>query len=175
RKYAHVLGNHPLADRFQARAIRLCGSGSYCDSDDGYLLHLAAGDQCFAAMAVTHGKEGAMSVAIVPAHLTEPRWLRLTLTIIALGLLALFLVLPLALVFIEAFSRGWRVYLASVTDPDARAAIRLTLLVAAVALPLNLVFGVAAAWALTRFQFRGKQFLIPLIDLPLSISPVVAG
>src|SRR5690606_9738493 len=96
-------------------------------------------------------------------------------TIIALGLLALFLVLPLALVFIEAFSRGWRVYLASVTDPDARAAIRLTLLVAAVALPLNLVFGVAAAWALTRFQFRGKQFLIPLIDLPLSISPVVAG
>ncbi|SEI93633.1 MULTISPECIES: sulfate ABC transporter permease subunit CysW [unclassified Achromobacter] len=116
-----------------------------------------------------------MSAADYPAHLTEPRWVRGVLLFIALGFLALFLLVPLAAVFAEAFRKGWALYLDAIVEPDAWAAIRLTLLVAAIALPVNLVFGVAAAWAITKFQFRGKQFLITLIDLPFSVSPVVAG
>lgn len=77
--------------------------------------------------------------------------------------------------FTEALRKGWQLYLAAIVEPDAWSAIRLTLLVAAIALPVNLVFGVAAAWAVTKFQFRGKQLLITLIDLPFSVSPVVAG
>ncbi|MFA5489371.1 MAG: sulfate ABC transporter permease subunit CysW [Candidimonas sp.] len=94
---------------------------------------------------------------------------------LSLAFLALFLAAPLATVFVQALARGWNVYLASITEPDALSAIRLTLLVALIALPANLVFGVAAAWAITRFEFHGKQFLITLIDLPFSVSPVVAG
>lgn len=116
-----------------------------------------------------------MSFADRPAHLTEPRWVRGILLLLALGFLALFLLVPLAAVFVEAFRKGWQLYLAAIVEPDALAAIRLTLLVAAIALPVNLVFGVAAAWAITKFQFHGKQFLITLIDLPFSVSPVVAG
>ena len=116
-----------------------------------------------------------MSFVDRPAHLTEPRWVRGILLFLALGFLALFLLVPLAAVFYEAFRKGWALYLDAIVEPDALAAIRLTLLVAAIALPVNLVFGVAAAWAITKFQFRGKQFLITLIDLPFSVSPVVAG
>ncbi|HLT98610.1 MAG TPA: sulfate ABC transporter permease subunit CysW [Burkholderiaceae bacterium] len=116
-----------------------------------------------------------MNTVSRPPHLTEPRSLQLALIVIALGFLGLFLVLPLAVVFIEALGRGWQVYAAAITDPDALSAIRLTLLVAAVSLPLNLLFGVAAAWSITRFQFRGKQLLLTLIDLPFSVSPIVAG
>ncbi|MBV2161840.1 sulfate ABC transporter permease subunit CysW [Achromobacter denitrificans] len=116
-----------------------------------------------------------MSASDRPAHLTEPRWVRGVLLTVALAFLALFLLVPLAAVFAEAFKKGWQLYVAAIVEPDALAAIRLTLLVAAIALPLNLVFGVAAAWAITKFQFRGKQFLITLIDLPFSVSPVVAG
>lgn len=116
-----------------------------------------------------------MSASDRPAHLTEPPWVRGVLLFIALGFLALFLLVPLAAVFAEAFRKGWALYLEAIVEPDAWAAIRLTLLVAAIALPVNLVFGVAAAWAITKFQFRGKQFLITLIDLPFSVSPVVAG
>lgn len=116
-----------------------------------------------------------MSAVDRPAHLTEPRWVRGILLFLALGFLALFLLVPLAAVFYEAFRKGWALYLEAVVEPDALAAIRLTLLVAAIALPVNLVFGVAAAWGITKFQFRGKQFLITLIDLPFSVSPVVAG
>jgi len=116
-----------------------------------------------------------MSVADRPAHLTEPRWVRGILLFLALGFLALFLLVPLAAVFVEAFRKGWQLYLDAIVEPDAWSAIKLTLLVAAIALPVNLVFGVAAAWAITKFQFRGKQFLITLIDLPFSVSPVVAG
>ena len=116
-----------------------------------------------------------MSAADRPAHLTEPRWVRGVLLFLALGFLALFLLVPLGAVFVEAFRKGWQLYLDAIVEPDALSAIRLTLLVAAIALPVNLVFGVAAAWAITKFQFRGKQFLITLIDLPFSVSPVVAG
>jgi len=110
-----------------------------------------------------------------PRHLTEPDWVRALLLLAGFGFLALFLFLPLAAVFIEALRRGTELYWKSITDPDAWSAIKLTLGVAAICLPLNLLFGVAAAWAITRFQFRGKQLLVTLIDLPFTISPVVAG
>ncbi|HAO32088.1 MAG TPA: sulfate ABC transporter permease subunit CysW [Candidatus Competibacter sp.] len=105
----------------------------------------------------------------------EPAWVKRLLIAIALAFFALFLLLPLATVFAEALRRGWVVYFAALTEPDARSAIKLTLLVAAIAVPLNLVFGVAAAWAVAKFNFRGKQLLTTLIDLPFSVSPVVAG
>ena len=111
----------------------------------------------------------------LPDHLTEPRWVRVLLMVLGFGFLTLFLFLPLTSVFVEAFRRGVDVYLKSITDPDAWSAIKLTLMVALISLPLNLVFGLAAAWAITRFQFRGKQLLVTLIDLPFTISPVVAG
>jgi len=105
----------------------------------------------------------------------ESRAVRVTLIALALGFMALFLVLPLAAVFTEALRKGWDAYWEALKEPDAWAAIRLTLITAAVAVPLNLVFGVAAAWAVAKFDFRGKSFLITLIDLPFSVSPVVAG
>lgn len=106
---------------------------------------------------------------------TEPLWVRLTLISVTLAFLALFLVVPLVAVFTEAFSRGADVYWAAITEPDAWHAIRLTLLAAAIAVPLNVIFGLAAAWSITKFQFRGKQALITMIDLPFAVSPVVAG
>jgi sulfate transport system permease protein len=106
---------------------------------------------------------------------TEVPWVRWTLIGVALTFLLLFLVLPLAAVFAEAFRKGAGAYLAGLRDPDAASAIRLTLLIAAIAVPLNLVFGVAAAWCIAKYEFRGKAFLTTLVDLPFSISPVVAG
>ena len=97
------------------------------------------------------------------------------LVVLALGFLALFLVLPLAAVLTQAFAKGAGAYLAALTQPDAWAAIRLTLLVAAVAVPVNLAFGLVAAWAIAKFDFRGKSLLISLIDLPFSVSPVISG
>ncbi|UIJ70422.1 sulfate ABC transporter permease subunit CysW [Aurantimonas sp. HBX-1] len=98
-----------------------------------------------------------------------------TLIFLALGFLALFLVLPLIAVFIEAFRRGAGEFLSALNEPDTLAAMRLTLTVAAIAVPLNLVFGVAAAWAIAKFEFKGKTFLTTLIDLPFSVSPVISG
>jgi sulfate transport system permease protein len=105
----------------------------------------------------------------------EPAWVRRALTAIALGFLALFLFLPLASVFTEALRKGWSLYWEALQDPDARAAIRLTLTVAVIAVPFNLIFGVAAAWAIARFEFKGKSLLVTFVDLPFSVSPVVAG
>lgn len=105
----------------------------------------------------------------------EPRWVKGILLTLALAFFGLFLLLPLLTVFAEALRKGWTVYFAALVDPDALSAIVLTLLVAAIAVPLNLVFGVAAAWAIAKFNFRGKQLLTTLIDLPFSVSPVVAG
>ncbi|WP_368649993.1 sulfate ABC transporter permease subunit CysW [Castellaniella ginsengisoli] len=93
----------------------------------------------------------------------------------AFAFLFLFLFIPLAAVFHEALGKGWAACVAAITEPDALAAIRLTLIAAGIAVPLNLVFGVCAAWAVTRFEFRGKNLLITLIDLPFSVSPVIAG
>ena len=106
---------------------------------------------------------------------TEPAWLRRTLIAVALLFLTLFLFVPLATVFVEALKKGWDVYLAAIVEDDARSAIRLTLIAAAVSVPLNLVFGVAAAWCIAKFEFRGKSLLLTLIDLPFSVSPVIAG
>jgi sulfate/thiosulfate transport system permease protein len=105
----------------------------------------------------------------------EGRWARWTLTAIAVLFLLGFLVLPLLVVLIEAFREGWGAYAAAITEPDALAAIRLTLLVAAIAVPANLVFGLCAAWAIAKFDFRGKALLTTLIDLPFSVSPVISG
>ncbi|WP_232628033.1 sulfate ABC transporter permease subunit CysW [Methylobacterium sp. Leaf118] len=106
---------------------------------------------------------------------TEAGWVRAVLIGVALAFLALFLVLPLITVFAQALAKGWGAYLSAFTEPDARSAIRLTLTVAAIAVPFNLVFGVAAAWAIAKFEFRGKNLLVTLIDLPFSVSPVVSG
>lgn len=105
----------------------------------------------------------------------DARSVRLAVLAVGLSFFALFVLLPLVAVFVEALRKGWQVYLASLAEPDALSAIRLTLLATAIAVPLNLLFGVAAAWAVARFEFRGKQLLISLIDLPFSVSPVVAG
>ncbi|MEQ1612138.1 MAG: sulfate ABC transporter permease subunit CysW [Hyphomicrobiaceae bacterium] len=102
-------------------------------------------------------------------------WVKALVLTLALGFFGLFLLMPLIAVFVEAFRKGWSVYVAALVEPDAVSAIKLTLLVAVIAVPLNVVFGVAAAWAITKFEFRGKQFLITLIDLPFSVSPVIAG
>ena len=102
-------------------------------------------------------------------------WVRWTLTTIALLFLGFFLVLPLVAVFAEALRHGLRAYLASFSDPDALASIKLTLLTAAIAVPMNLVFGVSAAWLIAKFNFRGKSLLTTLIDLPFAVSPVISG
>jgi sulfate transport system permease protein len=100
------------------------------------------------------------------------QWILIAL---CLGFMTLFLFVPLITVFVEAFRKGIDVYLAAITEPDARSAIQLTLLAALISVPLNLVFGISAAWAITKFDFRGKNLLLTLIDLPFSVSPVIAG
>jgi sulfate transport system permease protein len=112
-----------------------------------------------------------------PAHQvrTEPAWVRWILITIAVAFLTIFVVLPLVVVFTEAFSRGVATYLGALAEPEALSAIRLTLTVAVISVGLNLVFGVIAAWAIAKFEFRGKVFLITLIDLPFSVSPGISG
>jgi sulfate transport system permease protein len=107
--------------------------------------------------------------------LLEPGWVRYVLITVALAFLTLFLFVPLVAVFAEAFKDGWHTYVEAIVDPDALSAIELTLLAAVIAVPLNLVFGVAASWAIAKFEFRGKSLLLTLIDLPFSVSPVIAG
>jgi sulfate/thiosulfate transport system permease protein len=105
----------------------------------------------------------------------DPAWVKGLVLLLSLSFFLLFLLMPLMAVFVEALRRGWSVYLAALVEPDAVSAIKLTLMTAAIAVPLNLVFGIAAAWAITKFDFRGKQMLVTFIDLPFSVSPVVAG
>ncbi len=114
-------------------------------------------------------------VARNPQALAEPAPLRWLLIAVAGAFLVLFLFLPLAAVFVQAFEKGLTAYFAALRDPDALAAIRLTLLTAALVVPLNLVFGIAAAWAIAKFDFPGKSTLTTLIDLPFAVSPVIAG
>ncbi|MGH8530137.1 MAG: sulfate ABC transporter permease subunit CysW [Nevskiales bacterium] len=109
------------------------------------------------------------------AVITEQPWVRWLLTAAALAFLAFFLLLPLVAVFTEALRNGAAAYFAAMVQPEALAAVRLTLLTAAIAVPLNLVFGVSAAWAIAKYEFRGKNLLTSLIDLPFSVSPVVSG
>jgi sulfate transport system permease protein len=109
------------------------------------------------------------------AATAEPAAVRWLLIVFTLGFLALFLLLPLVVVFVQAFASGIKVYFAALIDSDALSAIRLTLMTAAFAVLLNTMFGIAAAWAITKFEFRGKNLLITLIDLPFSVSPVISG
>ena len=109
------------------------------------------------------------------ASVNEPAWVRYLLLAIALAFLSLFLVLPLTAVFVQALDKGWDAYLAALKEPDTLSAIRLTLITAAFCVPLNLFFGMVAAWAIAKFTFPGKSLLITLIDLPFSVSPVVSG
>ena len=106
---------------------------------------------------------------------TEPAWVQAVLIAVALAFMTLFLFVPLTTVFYEAFKKGIDVYLAAITEPDALSAIKLTLIATVISVPMNLVFGMAAAWAITKFDFRGKGLLLTLIDLPFSVSPVIAG
>ena len=106
---------------------------------------------------------------------SEPAWIRWALITTVLLFLTLFLIVPLAAVFTEALRNGFDTYITALSDPDALSSIKLTLIAAAIAVPLNLVFGVAAAWAIAKFEFRGKSILITLIDLPFAVSPVIAG
>ncbi len=109
-------------------------------------------------------------------HATDdPRWVRYTLISVSLSFILLFLFLPLGLVISKAFASGWQAYWAALSEPDAQAAIRLTVLAAFITVPLNTVFGLASAWAITRFEFPGKSLLTTLIDLPFSVSPVISG
>ncbi len=108
-------------------------------------------------------------------HLTESSAVRWTLIAIALLFLGLIVILPMISVIAESFRKGWESYVSALTDPDAMAALKLTLITAALAVPLNTIFGVAAAWAITKFKFRGKNLLVTLIDLPFAVSPVVSG
>ncbi|MDO9204792.1 sulfate ABC transporter permease subunit CysW [Methylotenera sp.] len=106
---------------------------------------------------------------------SEPVWIRWSLVVITLLFLSLFLFVPLIAVFTEALRKGFDTYIIALVDPDALSSIKLTLIAAAIAVPLNLVFGVAAAWAIAKFEFKGKSILITLIDLPFAVSPVIAG
>jgi sulfate transport system permease protein len=120
----------------------------------------------------------ALPLPVTPGRtrpIEEAAWVRWSLTGLALAFLTLFLFVPLISVFYEALRKGWDVYIAAITEPDAVSAIQLTLTAAAIAVPLNLIFGVAAAWAIAKFEFRGKNLLVTLIDLPFSVSPVVSG
>jgi sulfate transport system permease protein len=112
---------------------------------------------------------------VLRAATGEAPWVRRTLIGLALVFMTLFLFVPLTTVFYEALKKGWDVYLAAIVEPDALSAIKLTLIAAAISVPLNLAFGIAAAWAIAKFEFRGKQVLLTLIDLPFSVSPVIAG
>ncbi len=131
-------------------------------------------------MSAVLSQQGAKpAVTIAPRSIqsatSEPAWVRRLLIGVALAFLSLFLFVPLAAVFHEALKKGWEVYLAAITEPDALSAIKLTLTAAAVSVPLNLVFGIAAAWCIAKFDFRGKNLLLTLIDLPFSVSPVISG
>jgi len=106
---------------------------------------------------------------------TEPLWVRISLLLTALAFIGVLVVLPVAVVFVEAFRQGMPAYIAALSDPTALSAIRLTVLVAAIAVPCNIIFGVVASWAITKFDFMGKQLLITFIDLPFSVSPVISG
>jgi len=114
-------------------------------------------------------------LARAPLERRDPWFVRTGLILAALTALAIFIVLPLAAVFRQAFDKGWEMYLAAIATPDTLAAAKLSLLAAGIAVPLNLVFGLAAAWTITRFDFRGKNILLTLIDIPFGVSPVISG
>jgi len=127
------------------------------------------------AAGVLHGAADHAARFESKAATREPALVKWTILALSLSFFAVFLLLPLVAVFVEALRKGWETYIAALVEPDAVAAIKLTVTAALISVPLNLVFGVAAAWAITKFEFRGKHLLLTFIDLPFSVSPVVAG
>jgi sulfate/thiosulfate transport system permease protein len=125
--------------------------------------------------AITHSRISRKPVPKTFPSTRDPAWMRWLLISLAIGFLALFLLAPLASVFAYALEKGLGAYFASFNDPVTFSAVKLTLITAAIAVPLNLVFGVAAAWAIAKFDFKGKSFLTTMIDLPFSVSPVISG
>src|SRR5581483_1678523 len=180
--------NHTAAHRREARAIRLRRGGGDRVRDGARVAGDPAARQCAAMVErAPHGTRAQLIMAGATQTLTLPRFaatrpateesraVQWLLIAIVLLFFAAFLLLPLAMVFVEAFRKGMRVYFETLRDPDTVAAIWLTLKTAAIAVPLNTTFGLAAAWAIARFQFPGKRLLTNLIDLPLWISPVIGG
>jgi sulfate/thiosulfate transport system permease protein len=122
-----------------------------------------------------YGRQEARLSALRDAPRTEPRAVRIAIIGLAVAFLSVFVVLPLVVVFTQAFAKGITAYIAALGNPEALSAIRLTLLIAVISVTLNLVFGLVAAWAIAKFEFPGKTFLVSLIDLPFSVSPVISG
>ena len=137
--------------------------------------YTATADLAISPPAIHEVSDRALRIAVARDLLNEPRPIRFIIVALAISFLTIFVVLPLVVVFASAFSKGISAYFAALSEPEALSAIRLTLLVAAISVTLNLVFGVVAAWAIAKFEFRGKTFLITLIDLPFSVSPVISG
>src|SRR5204862_3659327 len=167
-QHADEDGDHILAHRHQARAVRLRRRHRDRARHARHLVHDLERDQRARVVERPPLPGGALMA-------TEPAWVRRGLIALSLGFLGAFLFAPLLAVFTEALRKGLGVYLDSLGDPTALDAITLTLVTAAIAVPLNLVFGVAAAWALAKFQFPGRNVLVALIDLPLAVSPVISG
>src|SRR5688572_28343740 len=170
-QHADANGDHAPLDRHEARTVRLCRR------DRGGVRH-AAGLVC----ALTRDQSvtdvgGAVGIGMMRVRrpLTEPAAIRWTLVGAALIFLTLFLVVPLTAVFVQALANGFGPYFSAIREPDALAALRLTLVTAAIAVPANLVFGLCAGWAIARFQFPGRSLLTTLIDLPFAVSPVISG
>src|SRR5262249_16913042 len=164
-------GDHAAHHHHQARAIRLRRRDRDRGRDAGGLVRPSYRDQLSPMAQPTLQR---YELTWVDAC-AEPDRVRYALTALALGFVGIFRFMPLAVVFNEALRKGWEAYVAAIAEPDARSAVRLTLAAAAIAVPLNTVFGVAAAWAIAKFDFRGKNVLVTLIDLPFSVSPVVSG
>jgi sulfate transport system permease protein len=127
------------------------------------------------SLSLAYSRQSAVPAALREDARTEPRAVRIVIIGLAVTFLSVFVVLPLVVVFAQAFSKGIAAYLVALSNPEALSAIRLTLLIAAISVGLNLVFGLVAAWAIAKFEFSGKTFLVTLIDLPFSVSPVISG
>src|SRR5262249_21377791 len=183
RQHADENGDHAAAHHHQARAVRLRGGHRDRDRDPPRVLRPPPRHQPPPVVERAPGRELAMAAAALPLRpraaaaraTSEPLLVKLLLAGAAVGFLALFLILPLVAVFAQALEKGWAAYAAALREPMAVSALKLTLLTAGVAVPLNLVFGVAAAWAIAKFDFPGKNVLVTLIDLPFAVSPVISG
>ncbi len=124
---------------------------------------------------ITDARTAVQPTARLRSATVEAPWVRQLIIALGLAFMTLFLFIPLVTVFYEALKKGWDVYVAAIVEPDALSAIKLTLMAAGISVPLNLAFGLAAAWSIAKFEFRGKNILLTLIDLPFSVSPVIAG
>src|SRR5262249_34798208 len=179
RESPQRVGDRAASDRHSARGIPLRRRDRDRRCDVGGFVHRAVRDQRAAALVGATRRRATMSLDSAPAPrldaCADPRATRWIIIAVTVSVLGIFVVLPLINVFVQAFSKGWQAYGAALATADALAAIRLTLLVAAISIVLNLVFGIIAAWAITKYSFPGKSLLTTVIDLPFAVSPVIAG